>query len=98
MKGSYGEEVATHAGPGSCVDVRKDGGEASTGVRAGRVCSRERDLLRGADAVKESGRQHLARRHRETRPDPARSETPCTHGITMLGNREVPGSPAKDGI
>ena len=41
MKESYGEGVATHAGPESCVDVREGGGEALTGARAGRVLSRE---------------------------------------------------------
>src|SRR5258706_13541557 len=97
MKESYGEGVATHAGPESCGDVRKDGFEASTGARAGRVISRERANLRGADAVRMSGRPHRERRQREALADPARSETPCTHGNTMLGNREIPGSPAADG-
>ena len=41
MKESYGEGVATHTGPESCVAVREGGGEALTGVRAGRVLSRE---------------------------------------------------------
>jgi hypothetical protein len=41
MKESYGEGVATHTGPESCVVVRKGGGEALTGERAGRLLSRE---------------------------------------------------------
>ncbi len=40
MKEPYVEGVATHDGPESCV-VRKGGGEALTGVRAGEVLSRE---------------------------------------------------------
>ena len=41
MKEPYVEGVATHDGPESCVVVRKGGGEALTGVRAGEVLSRE---------------------------------------------------------
>jgi len=97
MRESYGEGPATHTGPESCVGVREGVGEALTGVRAGRVLSRESDILRGADAVETSGRPHCTRRNRETQADPARSETPCTLGNTMFGNREVPCSPAADG-
>jgi hypothetical protein len=94
MKESYGEGLATHTGPKSCGVVREGEVEASTGVRAGRVFSRERTFLRGADAVRGSGRPHRVRRQRETSPAPARSETPCTLGYTMDGNREIPESPA----
>jgi len=95
MEVSYGEGVASHAGPESCAVVREDRGEALTGERAGRVSSRENfGPLRGADAVETGGRPHRARRHRETRTDPARSETPSTHGSTSHGNREVPRPPA----
>jgi RNA-directed DNA polymerase len=41
MRESYGEGLATHTGPESCIVVRKDAGEALTGVRVGRVLSRE---------------------------------------------------------
>jgi hypothetical protein len=47
MKESYGEGVATHTGPESCVVVRKDGGEALTGECAGRVLSREMPIVAG---------------------------------------------------
>src|SRR6266700_3299262 len=46
MQESYSEGVATHAGPESCAIPRKDDGEALTGVRAGRVLSRETKLPR----------------------------------------------------
>jgi len=98
MKESYGKGLATHTGPESCGVVREDEAEASTGVRAGRVLSRESCSLRGADAVEEGGRQHPGRRYREALRDPARSETPSTLGNTSHGNREIPGSPAEDGI
>jgi hypothetical protein len=97
MKESYGERLATHAGPESCAAAREGGGEALTGERAGRVSSRERRILWGADAVGGSGRLHPARRQRETLRDPARSKTPCTYGNTSHENREIPGPPVADG-
>jgi hypothetical protein len=42
MQESYGEGLASHTGPESCVVVRKDGDEALTGVRAGWVVNREK--------------------------------------------------------
>ena len=97
MKESCGEGLATHTGPESCGVVREDVVEALTGVRAGRVFSRERTPLRGADAVRTSGRHHLARRYRETLRSPAWSETPRTYGNTLSGNREILCSPSADG-
>jgi len=97
MKESYVEGLAAHGGPESCVAVRKGRSEALTGVRAGRVLSRERNLLRDADAVRRSGRQHSAHRYREMRRGPARSETPSMYGNTSRENREIPCSPAADG-
>jgi len=41
MQESYGEGVASHTGPESCANDREVVGEALTGVRAGRVWSRE---------------------------------------------------------
>ncbi len=97
MKESYVEGLETHSGPESCVAVREDSCEALTGVRAGRVLSRERECRRGADAVGGCGRPHPAHRYREMRRDPARSETPCTYGNTSRENREIPCPPAADG-
>jgi hypothetical protein len=98
MEESCSEGLASHAGPESCIDVRKDVGEALTGVRAGRVLSREIDtpprggLLRDADAVNPSGRRNLRYREGEISQGPARSETPCMYGRTSRGNREIPRS------
>ena len=97
MKESYVDGLATHDGPESCGAACKGGVEALTGVRSGRVLSRESDILRDADAVGESGRQHLVHRYREVHPGPARSETPSTYGNTSRGSREVLCSPAADG-
>ena len=91
MKESYIEGPATHDGPESCAVGREAGGEALTGVRAGRVLSRViHESLRGADVLEDDGRPHRWRRHGETPRDPARSETLCTSGITSPGNREIP--------
>jgi len=98
MKESYGEGLATHADPESCGAACEGGVEALTGARAGRVFSRERNFLRDADAVGESGRPHQAHRYRERRLSPARSETPCTYERTSRGSREVPCPPAADGV
>jgi len=97
MKESYVEGLAAHSGPESCVVVRKGRGEALTGVRAGRVLSRERNL-RGADAVGEGGRPHPGHRYREMPGNPARSETPSMYGNTSRENREIPCSPVADGV
>jgi hypothetical protein len=98
MKESYVEGLAAHSGPESCVVAREGHGEALTGVRAGRVSSRERVFLRGADAVEVRGRLHPTHRQREMRRNPARSKTPCMYGNTSRQNREVPCPPAEDGL
>jgi hypothetical protein len=97
MKESYVEGLASYGGPESCVCTRKGAGEALTGVRAGRVLSREinapwRKLRddRGAEALGIRRRPHWCCRIGEAASDPARSETPRTRGNTLLGNREVP--------
>lgn len=100
MKVSYSEGLANHIGPESCVGVRKDSGEALTGVRAGWVLSCEihaplkGGLLRGADVLEKGGRQHPRHREGEMLRNPARSKTPCMHASTSLGNREIPLSSA----
>src|SRR5581483_8515567 len=42
MRVPYGEDLASHTGPESCVGTREGGGEALTGVRAGWPLSPER--------------------------------------------------------
>ena len=58
MRALYIEGLATHGGPESCVGVREGDGEALTGVRAGRAIEPRNQGGRGADAVKQVGRQH----------------------------------------
>src|SRR5258708_9289108 len=93
MQKSYESGSATHIGPESCGAIRKNGVEALTGERAGRVFSRVRTFLRDADAVGESGRPHPVQRYREAHWSPARSKTPSTYGNASRGNREIPRPP-----
>src|SRR5438876_9685873 len=97
MKESHGEGPATHTGPESCADARKSGREVLTGERAGRVFSRERKILRSADAVGRSGRPYSTRRQCKTRRGSARSETPSMPGRASRENRESLGLPVEDG-
>src|SRR5207253_10883715 len=96
MKVSYGEGVAIHTGSESCIGARKGAGEALTGVRTGQVLSREietppwkRWLLRGADAVEISGRQHWKRRYGATLVGSARSEALLMQLSTVSGHRAI---------
>jgi hypothetical protein len=85
------EELATHADSESCAVAGNGIGETLTGVRAGWVLSLERNVKHpGADAVLVSGRQHRGHRYREVCADPAGSETPCMHGSSLYGMREIP--------
>ena len=97
MKESYVKGLAAHSGPESCVVAREGRGEALTGERAGRVLSRERNSLRGADAVEVRGRPRPGHRYREMPGNPARSQTPSMYGNTSRENRERPRPPAADG-
>jgi hypothetical protein len=96
MKVSYSEGLANHTGSESCGAAREGGVEALTGEGAGRVFSRERTILRDADAVGGGGRHHRMHRNREVRPSPARLQTPSTYRNTSHGNREVPRSPSAE--
>jgi RNA-directed DNA polymerase len=91
MKESYGEGLAGHTGPESCGATHERGVEALTGARTGWVFSRERQLLRGADAVRRRGRLHPRHRHCEMLRNPARSKTPRMYGNTLRENRESHG-------
>jgi hypothetical protein len=96
MQVLYVEDVADHDDPESCVVIREGGGEALTGAHVGWVLSPEMLNNRDADAVEKCGRQHEAGRHGESCTGPAWSETPCTHGNHLHGNREIPGPPTGD--
>jgi RNA-directed DNA polymerase len=97
MQESYGEDLASHTDPESCAGARKDGREALTGACAGGLWSREILIVRGADAVPVSGRQHLRSHHGKSSGDLARSKNLSMHRNTSRENREVPCLPVRDG-
>jgi len=93
MRTLYIEGVAIHDGPESCVGVRKDAGEALDRGTYRPAIEPRNHGVRGADAVKRSGRQHRRQRYCELSSDPARSENLCMYGVSMRENREIPRSP-----
>jgi hypothetical protein len=97
MKEPCVEGVATHDGPESCAVAREGGGEALTGVRAGRVLSRENTYPWVPTPWTEAGGNTGGTATREVLQDPPRSKTPCAYGSTLRGNREIPSSPTADG-
>jgi hypothetical protein len=97
MRETYIEGVANHDGPESCAGLRKEAGEALTGVHAGRDIEPRNHIGRGADAVHVSGRPHAPERQRKLPGDPARSKTPRMRGLSVRENREVPWLPVVDG-
>lgn len=89
MRVSDSEGVANHAGPESWRAGRETRLQALTGERAGRVLSNESSWFGVLTAFPCSeGNTGLAA-HCEARPDPAESKTPCTHGNTLHGTREI---------
>lgn len=64
MKVPHNEGIASHIDPESCVDARKDIGEALTGERMGQVLSRESLLKNGvptASPSTEGNTMHFAK-------------------------------------
>ena len=98
MKESYVKGLANHNGPESCGGSREGEVEALTGERAGRVLSREMNLVRDADPVRRWGRPQPTSRNGKARKYPARSETPGMHGSNLRENREILRPPTKRGV
>jgi len=103
MKESYSEGVAIHTGPESCGRARKGTDEALTGVHAGWVLNCEKPLPPltggplGCRPSGARGKATLGVPLCEALSDPAQSETPCMHGNTLHGNREIPRMPEPRG-
>ena len=94
MKELYIEGVANHDDPKSCAGIREGAGEASDRGTCRPGIEPRNKTLPGADAVKQSGRQHAPNREREARCGLARSETPSMHVTSLRENREISGTPA----
>ena len=69
MKEPYGEDLASHTDPESCVVSREAEHEVLTGAHVDGVLSREIAGNQDADAVYSAGRQHWWVRYREHLPD-----------------------------
>ena len=81
--------------PSHALAVREGGGEALTGVRAGRVIEPRNRPLTGVPTLLTGAEGNTRlQRYRELLADPARSKNPCMRGISMRENREVPCPPA----
>lgn len=89
MKESYGEGVASHSGPESCVRHREVAGEALTGVHTGQPLSCENNNVPGADVVKRSGRQQRCVRYARVHTEPGVVEDPVH--VWKLLEREAGG-------
>ena len=94
MKESYREGVASHSGPEPC----EGGHEAVLEALDRGICRLGIELrnrvIRGADGVRQQGRQQRADATRRARRGPAESKTPSMQRNSMRENRETPWSPA----
>jgi hypothetical protein len=94
MKESYREGVANHPGPEPCEGGREAALEAlDRGICRLGIELRNR-VFRGADGVRQHGRQQRADATRRARRGPAESKTPSMQRNSMRENRETPWSPA----
>jgi RNA-directed DNA polymerase len=98
MKEPYGEGLASHTGPESCVVVRKGRREALTGERTGWAIEPRKSGRFGAPTQFRSAEGHTgsldsARGGRA----PRGLVTPCTYGHALHGNREILGLPRPTG-
>ena len=94
MKESHAERLATHSGPESCEVARKGSVEALTGVRAGRVLSREGELTSGSRRCRRKRKATPVASLARDAAGPCAVRDPGTHGNNLLGNREILSSPA----
>jgi hypothetical protein len=84
------EGLATHGDPESCGHDRKGVPEALTGAHAGRVLSREIEILPGAEVVSGAeGNTSCTKKGEVRRTWRGRHETPSMRGSTMRENRET---------
>jgi hypothetical protein len=100
----YGEGIANHTGPESCVAYREVCGEALTGDRAGQPLSREIFLIQGADAFtfaegKTDGRVTASARTvlRGRRPWHARTLFAWEPGDLQFDHLPSRGGPCREG-
>jgi len=95
MEELYAEGLATHGGPGPCVDVPRGRGEALAGVRAGRAIEPRNQDLRGADAVQEVEGNIVGGVIASRRRAPRGHGNQGMYGTSMRENRESPCPPVR---
>ena len=94
MKESCREGIANHPGPEPCEGGRETALEAlDRGICRLGIELRNR-VFRGADGVRQHGRQQRADAKARARRGPAESKTPSMQRNSMRENRETPWSPA----
>ena len=94
MKESYREGIANRPGPEPCEGSRKAALEAlDRGICRLGIELRNR-AVRGADRVRQPGRQQCGVRQAQVRRGPAESKTPSMRRNSMRENRETPSPPA----
>jgi len=97
MKEPYGEGLASHTGPESCVGRREAAGEALTGVHADQPLSSEIKLS-GTPTTSSRAEGNIGHGvKRESCSGPAESKTLCMRGNSLHGNREIPSALLVDG-
>jgi RNA-directed DNA polymerase len=97
MKEPYIEGLATHDDPESCGCIPQGSGRSVDRGTCGLGIEPRNSSSQGADGVTLTGRRDEQAQERESLLDPARSETPRTHGSLPIRNWEILGSPAGDG-
>lgn len=97
MKEPYGEGLAPHTDPESCTCGREVTGEALTGARTGQPLSGEIKSSGTPTLLSEAEGHTWSGVRREPLQGPAPSETLCTCGNSLHGNREIPQVPFLDG-
>ena len=95
MKESYGEGLATHSGPESCMGHRKVAREALTGESVGWVNELRNHSFRVPTLSKQVEGHTVHSVNSELSTDPAQSKTPCMCGHLLSGNRETLEWPLK---
>jgi RNA-directed DNA polymerase len=89
MKVRYGEEVANHSGPESCVLRREAQGEALTGETGGPAIEPRNQESGMPTLLSEAEGNTVQGDNRKSCSDPTRSETLCTPGSLLHGSSEI---------
>src|ERR687895_793579 len=95
MKESYREGVANHPGPEPCEGGRKAALEALDRGICRQGIELRNQSVRGADGVRQQGRQQRVSAISRARRGPAESKTPGMQRNSMRENRETPPPPAR---